>query len=100
MIHQLPLTCPTPRSADLAERETQQHQQGARLGRVEQRVRKVDSREIAVAPRLRAQRRPARAMHHRVLAAPQPADEQQRSEEHTSELQSLNNLVCSLLIEQ
>src|SRR5438093_7065032 len=32
--------------------------------------------------------------------APLPADSEIRSEEHTSELQSLTNLVCRLLLEQ
>src|SRR5437016_9804077 len=40
--------------------------------------------------------KPARARRVRAKPLPQP----QRSEEHTSELQSLTNLVCRLLLEK
>src|SRR5436853_4748620 len=52
-------------------------------------------RAVRPAPRARAARRAlrsARAPHHRARRA--------RSEEHTSELQSLRHLVCRLLLEK
>src|SRR5687767_15477559 len=61
---------------------------------------------LPAAPRRRALRRPGPAgvsarpahhsAHHRVL----PRPDQPRSEEHTSELQSLAYLVCRLLLEK
>src|SRR5437016_11020674 len=47
--------------------------------------------------RIRGQRRCGGGVHHR--AAPRPGA-RLRSEEHTSELQSLTNLVCRLLLEK
>src|SRR5690606_39744553 len=38
--------------------------------------------------------------HLTAAAGPQPADGHRRSEEHTSELQSRENLVCRLLLEK
>src|SRR5262249_61287258 len=38
--------------------------------------------------------------HRSRAAAPSPPDRPRRSEEHTSELQSLTNLVCRLLLEK
>src|SRR5438093_9374645 len=47
-------------------------------------------------------RRPARVTREPVRRLPRPsaAVEEDRSEEHTSELQSLTNLVCRLLLEK
>src|SRR5436309_5388856 len=46
-------------------------------------------------------RRPATAVHGDLgKAARQSAEAEQRSEEHTSELQSRENLVCRLLLEK
>src|SRR2546430_13140241 len=49
--------------------------------------------------------RPVEGAHHRVVARPAVAlgmkkVSEQRSEEHTSELQSQSNLVCRLLLEK
>src|SRR5438093_8940640 len=57
-------------------------------------------------PRVRRRRRPGRGHRHLRTARPGPAvrgarrHARVRSEEHTSELQSLTNLVCRLLLEK
>src|SRR5947209_16601232 len=49
-------------------------------------------------PQPLARGRGARRHHRRAAAAGQPVGRQQRSEEHTSELQSRQYLVCRLLL--
>src|SRR5690349_24465776 len=48
----------------------------------------------------RDQRRRGRHGHHRLLAGGAPDRQGERSEEHTSELQSRRDLVCRLLLEK
>src|SRR5438046_3860820 len=56
------------------------------------------ARPRAAPARCRARRTPARGAARAALRARSPA--RRRSEEHTSELQSLTNLVCRLLLEK
>src|SRR5438093_7337295 len=57
-------------------------------------------------PRMRGQSPPPPSQHHRSLpnalasGGQQTRNRRGRSEEHTSELQSLTNLVCRLLLEK
>src|SRR5262245_64284628 len=45
-------------------------------------------------------RRLGRGQEHELLVRPVPEQRAERSEEHTSELQSLRHLVCRLLLEK
>src|SRR5262249_62288349 len=90
---------PTRRSSDLLRPAV--HHRGGAHPRVRRRLslRRGDLHRPDPALRLR---RPA-AAHARALpgvAAPDPIAADLRSEEHTSEFQSLTNLVCRLLLEK
>src|SRR5437016_10128280 len=60
--------------------------------------RKTEPRDLADVPRTRGDRR--RVSDFLVGGVLRGANLVQRSEEHTSELQSLTNLVCRLLLEK
>src|SRR5690606_41449254 len=90
---------PTRRSSDLvqvARGEAADHRESLAHGR-----EGVDERDVAAVLR----ERPEAVQHAAVRRAPVADREddvvaQQRSEEHTSELQSRENLVCRLLLEK
>src|SRR5262249_61433298 len=95
-----PLSFPTRRSSDLAGILTRD-----RRGRV-LRARPIDFARIkealiaaaAYPVRVAFEERPGLPWEPHLTMMPRPYQED-RSEEHTSELQSLTNLVCRLLLE-
>src|SRR5690606_42164918 len=92
--HRDPPSFPTRRSSDLAGPEpmSQSHRQ---RGRVEQRLARQLQAEREQAFRARCEIVAAREQHDGA-----DNDDRGRSEEHTSELQSRENLVCRLLLEK
>src|SRR5205823_7602339 len=64
------------------------------------RIRAPRWRVTPAQPRCRRAPAPGRASGGRAVARPAPRADRSRSEEHTSELQSLAYLVCRLLLEK
>src|SRR5690606_42152598 len=86
--HRLLHSFPTRRSSDLPARRPRRHQHRRRLHPARHRLRDRGPQGLRSEPH---RRHPPQHLRRRP---------EQRSEEHTSELQSRENLVCRLLLEK
>src|SRR5262249_60643935 len=87
---------PTRRSSDLCRVALRQHIAGADIGMTGERQLRLRREDAHPGVMLRIVRR----QHEGGLGQVELGCQRLRSEEHTSELQSLTNLVCRLLLEK